>query len=171
MSGISDYISAFRTGLFSSKKQLSGLAFIDVEVGIDDKKAHDFGAVRDSGEELHTASKNAFSSFISDAEYLCGHNIIHHDLTYLADIKGVKDKKVIDTLFLSPLLFPKRPYHRLLKDDKLQPLSIFLSRINSGEIGLAFAVAVIYMIPCLLTFLYGEDYLVEGITTQGGVKG
>ena len=38
MSGISDYISAFRTGLFSSKKQLSGLAFIDVEVGIDDKK-------------------------------------------------------------------------------------------------------------------------------------
>ena len=59
----------------------------------------------------------------------------------------------------------------LLKDDKLQPLSIFLSRINSGEIGLAFAVAVIYMIPCILTFLYGEDYLVEGITTQGGVKG
>lgn len=59
----------------------------------------------------------------------------------------------------------------LLKDDKLQPLSIFLSRINSGEIGLAFAVAVIYMIPCVLLFLYGEDYLVEGITTQGGVKG
>ena len=59
----------------------------------------------------------------------------------------------------------------LLKDDKLQPLSIFLSSINSGEIGLAFAVAVIYMIPCVLIFLYGEDYLVEGITTQGGVKG
>nr|MCR5038031.1 RecQ family ATP-dependent DNA helicase [Bacteroidales bacterium] len=120
MPGISDYINAFRTGLFSNKKQLSGLAFIDVEVGIDDKKVHDFGAVRDSGQELHTTSKNDFSSFISDAEYLCGHNIIHHDLTYLADIKGVKDKKVIDTLFLSPLLFPKRPYHRLLKDDKLQ---------------------------------------------------
>lgn len=120
MPGISDYISALRTGLFSSKKQLSGLVFIDVEVGIDDNKAHDFGAVRDSGQELHTASKNEFSSFISDAEYLCGHNIIHHDLTYLTDIEGVKDKKVIDTLCLSPLLFPKRPYHRLLKDDKLQ---------------------------------------------------
>ncbi|MCR4815530.1 MAG: carbohydrate ABC transporter permease [Lachnospiraceae bacterium] len=59
----------------------------------------------------------------------------------------------------------------LLKDDKLQPLSVFLSKINAGEIGLAFAVAVIYMIPCILLFLYGEDYLVEGITTQGGVKG
>ena len=26
----------------------------------------------------------------------------------------------IDTLYLSPLLFPRRPYHALLKDDKLQ---------------------------------------------------
>ena len=26
----------------------------------------------------------------------------------------------IDTLYLSPLLFPHRPYHALLKDDKLQ---------------------------------------------------
>ena len=28
--------------------------------------------------------------------------------------------KPIDTLYLSPLLFPERPYHALLKDDKLQ---------------------------------------------------
>ena len=46
-----------------------------------------------------------------------------------------------------------------------------LSKINAGEIGLAFAVATIYMIPSLLVFMYGEDYLVEGITYQGGVKG
>ena len=32
--------------------------------------------------------------------------------------------KVIDTLYLSPLLFPERPYHRLLKDDKLLTDSI-----------------------------------------------
>ena len=59
----------------------------------------------------------------------------------------------------------------LLADEYLHPLSIFLSKINSGEIGLAFAVACIYMIPSLLIFLYGEDYLVEGISYQGGVKG
>jgi multiple sugar transport system permease protein len=53
----------------------------------------------------------------------------------------------------------------------MHPLSVFLSKINSGEIGLAFAVATIYMIPTLLVFLYGEDYLVEGITYQGGIKG
>ncbi|MBR0164515.1 MAG: carbohydrate ABC transporter permease [Lachnospiraceae bacterium] len=59
----------------------------------------------------------------------------------------------------------------LLADDELHPLSVFLSRINAGEISLAFAVAVIYMVPPLLMFLYGEDYLVEGITYQGGIKG
>lgn len=59
----------------------------------------------------------------------------------------------------------------LLSDSDKYPLSIFLSQINKGEIGLAFAVAVIYMIPSLLVFLYGEEYLIEGITSQGGLKG
>ncbi len=58
----------------------------------------------------------------------------------------------------------------LLTDEGLHPLSVFLSRINAGEISLAFAVAVIYMVPPLLLFLYAEDALVEGISFQGGVK-
>jgi multiple sugar transport system permease protein len=59
----------------------------------------------------------------------------------------------------------------LLTDPEKYPLSVFLSKINAGEIGLAFAVATIYMVPSLLVFLYGEEYLVEGITYQGGIKG
>lgn len=59
----------------------------------------------------------------------------------------------------------------LLSNEEMHPLSVFLSKINSGEIGLAFAVATIYMVPSLLVFLYGEEYLVDGITYQGGVKG
>ncbi len=59
----------------------------------------------------------------------------------------------------------------LLSDSELHPLSVFLSQINSGETGLAFAVATIYMVPGLLVFLYGEEYLVEGIMYQGGIKG
>lgn len=59
----------------------------------------------------------------------------------------------------------------LLSDAEKHPLSVFLSKINAGEIGLAFAVATIYMIPSLLIFLYGEEYLVDGITYQGGIKG
>lgn len=59
----------------------------------------------------------------------------------------------------------------LMKDSDLHPLSVFLSQINTGDIGLAFAVGVVYMIPTILMFLYGEDYLVEGITASGGIKG
>ncbi len=58
----------------------------------------------------------------------------------------------------------------LLSDQEMHPLSVFLSEINSGEISLAFAVAVIYMVLPLLIFLYGEEYLIEGITYQGGIK-
>lgn len=59
----------------------------------------------------------------------------------------------------------------LLSDAEKHPLSVFLSKINAGEIGLAFAVATVYMVPSLLVFLYGEEYLVDGITYQGGIKG
>lgn len=59
----------------------------------------------------------------------------------------------------------------LLSNADLHPLSVFLSKINSGEVGIAFAVATIYMIPTLLMFLHGEEHLVEGITYSGGIKG
>lgn len=59
----------------------------------------------------------------------------------------------------------------LMKDPEMHPLSVFLSQINTGDVGLAFAVGTVYMIPTILMFLYGEDYLVEGITYSGGIKG
>ncbi|MBC8533169.1 carbohydrate ABC transporter permease [Yeguia hominis] len=59
----------------------------------------------------------------------------------------------------------------LLSDPEMHPLSVFLSKINAGDIGLAFAVATIYMVPPLLLFLYSEDYLIDGISYSGGIKG
>lgn len=59
----------------------------------------------------------------------------------------------------------------LLADSELHPLSVFLSKVNTEDAGLAFAVAVVYMIPTLLIFLYSEDYLVDGIAYSGGIKG
>ena len=92
------------------------IAFIDLEVG-GRGKILDLGAIK--GEQsFHSAKVADFVDFIGDCEYLCGHNIIEHDLTYLRPFLK-KDYKVIDTLYLSPLLFPMRPYHRLLKDDKI----------------------------------------------------
>jgi multiple sugar transport system permease protein len=58
----------------------------------------------------------------------------------------------------------------MLKDAIKLPLSIYLSRINEGEIGVSFAAATLYMLPMLLIFLNGEDYLVEGIQISG-IKG
>ena len=120
MPGINDYINRLRNGLFSNRKQLSGVAFIDLEVTLDGKRVHDFGAMKEPENEFHSPSKQDFIQFVADAEFLCGHNIIQHDLKYLSDFEEITRKKAIDTLFLSPLLFPKRPYHKLLKDDKLQ---------------------------------------------------
>ena len=57
-----------------------------------------------------------------------------------------------------------------LSDPLTHPLSVFLVKVNEGDIGLAFAASTIYMIPALLMFFYGEQYLVEGIT-HSGLKG
>lgn len=56
------------------------------------------------------------------AAFVGGHNILWHDLPILAD-KGTCPEllklPVLDTLLLSPLAFPQKPYHRLIKNDKL----------------------------------------------------
>lgn len=91
--------------------------FIDTEVSEADNKAYDFGALNENDDKLHTRSAHEFHAFIASAEYLCGHNIVNHDAKY---IEPPKSAKLIDTLYISPLLFPNKPYHRLLKDDKLQ---------------------------------------------------
>ena len=57
-----------------------------------------------------------------------------------------------------------------LQDATKQPLSLYLSRIAAGEKGLAFAASTLYMTPVLLSFLYAENYLLEGIRLSG-IKG
>ena len=95
----------------------SQIVFIDTEVGLDSQRVQDYGAVREDGATVHTRSAREFEAFVSACNTVCGHNIIHHDLKYLR-LRG--QYIVIDTLPLSPLLFPRKPYHRLVKDDKLQ---------------------------------------------------
>ena len=93
------------------------IVFIDTEVNPQTMKVMDYGAVREDGAVLHSSSKADFDAFVSECNTVCGHNIINHDLKYTA-LRG--KHTIVDTLFLSPLLFPKRPYHNLVKDDKLQ---------------------------------------------------
>ncbi len=69
-------------------------------------------------------------------------------------------------LFIDYWNMVEQPLVLLTKIDK-QPLSVFLSQINEAEIGIAFAASALYMIPPLLIFLWGEEYLVEGISRSG----
>lgn len=50
-----------------------------------------------------------------------------------------------------------------LKTKSLWPLSILLPEIRTGSIGFAFGVSVLTFIPALLVFLFGQEYLEQGI--------
>lgn len=93
-------------------------AIVDVEVSLSDKKIHDIGALRYDGAIYHGCSKSKLMEFLNGVDFVCGHNIIHHDAKYLFT-ESECSFTLVDTLHMSPLLFPERPYHRLLKDDKL----------------------------------------------------
>lgn len=100
---------------------MSTIVFIDSEIGVETGKILDLGAVKSDLTSFHAASLRNFSDFVSDADFICGHNIIQHDLQYIGGLLNEEKRPAaIDTLYLSPLLFPRKPYHALLKDDKLQ---------------------------------------------------
>lgn len=99
------------------------IAFIDTEIDPKSRKILDIGSVKDNGNSFHKTSVAEFTQFLNGTKYICGHNIFKHDIKYIGATitdSGINPKNIIDTLFLSPLLFPTNPYHALLKDDKLQ---------------------------------------------------
>jgi len=104
---------------------MTKILFFDTETTEDGKHLIDIGAVSEDGASLHTADRKAFAAFAAEHAYLCGHNILSHDLKYVKEelqrgLQGTGEHHYIDTLYLSPLLFPSHPYHHLLKNDKLQ---------------------------------------------------
>lgn len=94
------------------------VVFLDIEVSTSSGKIADLGAVDSLDQTIHTPSQGDFLNFVKDAEYVGGHNVLNHDLQYLKHL-DLEKKKVIDTLYLSPLMFPMRPSHKLLKDEKI----------------------------------------------------
>lgn len=102
---------------------MNSVVFIDTEIDPRKKSITDIGAVQDNKTEFHSSSVAKFIEFIKPFKFVCGHNMFGHDLKYINDPlidAGFGEEHIIDTLFLSPLLFPAKPYHSLLKDDKLQ---------------------------------------------------
>ena len=50
-----------------------------------------------------------------------------------------------------------------LSKDSDMPMSLFLSKAVTGDIGNVFALSSLFMIPALIMFIYGQDHLAEGI--------
>ncbi|HMP92815.1 MAG TPA: RecQ family ATP-dependent DNA helicase, partial [Phnomibacter sp.] len=102
---------------------MNAIAFVDTEIEVSTRRIRDIGCVNSNGSHFHSASIAGFIQFLSGTHFMAGHNILHHDLKYIGHAvqeAGIPASHIIDTLYLSPLLFPTKPYHALVKDDKLQ---------------------------------------------------
>ncbi len=99
------------------------ITFFDTEVESTSGKILDAGGIKSDGSRFHSDSSSGLIRFLEGSDYICGHNIIKHDLKFLQKISGadlISNLKPVDTLLWSPLLFPGKPYHSLIKDDKLE---------------------------------------------------
>lgn len=105
------------------KQKMPPIAFIDTEIESESGTVLDIGGIKNDGSRFHKASLPKFVLFLRGTQYICGHNIFDHDIKYVAGAlheAGIDPANIIDTLLLSPLLFPTESSHALLKDDKLQ---------------------------------------------------
>lgn len=108
---------------------------LDLEVDPGDKRILKIGALRpDTNAFLHfkghfdlAAALGELDRLAAGASFVLGHNVIRHDLNLLkAMVPGLKllELPVVDTLALSPLAFPRNPYHHLVKDYRLLKLAV-----------------------------------------------
>lgn len=101
----------------------------DLEVGEKDGGIHAVGAIRSDTRKSfeHYGARDMRRALLrldelaNGAEFVLGHNIIKHDLPIL--MKAAPNLRLLclpalDTLRISPLAFPRNPYHRLVKHYK-----------------------------------------------------
>ena len=101
---------------------------VDLETGRQNNRVNAFAAIRsDTGKSFSFQGENAgealrkLDGLASGASFLLGHNLIDFDLPHLeAASPGLSllELPPIDTLWLSPLAFPRNPYHSLIKHYK-----------------------------------------------------
>ncbi len=105
-------------------------------------RIHAFGAVRsDSGEGVSHAGAGVIAALgqldeiARGASFLLGHNLIAFDLPHLAKAKPelkLLRLPAVDTLRLSPLAYPRNPYHSLVKH--YQDAGLKRTRRNDPEL-------------------------------------
>ena len=123
---------------------------LDLEVGKEDGRIYAFGAVRaDTGRRLvHSggglpAALAKLDELADGASFVLGHNLIAFDLPHLSaakpDLRLLK-LPAVDTLMLSPLAFPRNPYHHLIKH--YQDGGLKRGRVNDPELDARLALEV-----------------------------
>ena len=112
---------------------LAGAVSLDLEG--DDSFVSAIGAVRldradpfsiQHRKVIASSDLKAVDAYCDGAKWIIGHNLIAHDLEVLARLDpnlALLSLKPIDTLYLSPLAFPRNPYHRLVKHYKTPGLA------------------------------------------------
>ena len=103
---------------------------LDLEVVRDGSRIDAFAAVRSSdgsafhkrfGKRTEPSQWRQLDAFAEHAEMLLGHNLIDFDVPHLraaAPSLSLLELPTLDTLRLSPLAFPRNPYHSLVKHYK-----------------------------------------------------
>lgn len=102
---------------------MTSIAFFDIELDTTGQQLLDIGCILSDESGFHKNQPGELEQFMASSDFICGHNIIAHDLAFLQKHFGNAGwglNRAIDTLLFSPLLFPRQPYHHLLKDDKIQ---------------------------------------------------
>ena len=113
---------------------------IDLEVSKDNGRILAFGAVRGDTGQGHSGGGSAealakLDELADGASFVLGHNMIAFDLPHLRAAKPdlrVLTLPAVDTLRLSPLAFPRNPYHHLVKH--YQDGGLKRGRINDPEL-------------------------------------
>ena len=129
-----------------------GCLSIDLEVHPKNGRIQKFAAVNsETGESLVFGGKGRLADALEQLDRMAdrvscvaGHNLIDFDLPHLkAASPGLRllGMPAIDTLMLSPLAFPKNPYHRLIKH--YQDAGLVRGQVNDPELDARLALEVL----------------------------
>ena len=98
---------------------MNKILFLDIESDTKTQKISEIGVIF-GNREYRGPDVMKILPWIKEAEYICGQNILKHDIPMLEARLGpvFNNIKVIDTLVWSPILFADKPYHSISKDYK-----------------------------------------------------
>lgn len=104
------------------------IAFLDIEVGNTSRKIDNLGYLSEKS-ALETSSVNRIKDCClrDEISFICGHNFVEHDKKFLAETSFnplLEHLSIIDTMYLSMLLFTTKRTHKLDKPYKDNQIDI-----------------------------------------------